>query len=228
MTKSTTVSAVSHSPSPSLSSSPSFRLLSHLTLPQQQQPDLNNNNNNTNAFEFHESDVVWSPSSSSDDDASELPSPSPSPSPSHASTSPPLHRHNTSGLYAALSDDQLPSVRRKPAVTPSQSAATAARTIPPVTVRRSSEHSPGFHQSAPVNVPVWLKNKSSGYLGFDDVVDDVAEEEDDNNNEMVPPHEIVARSYVTFSVFEGAGRTLKGRDMCLVRNAVFRKTGSRA
>ncbi|KAJ0653464.1 putative senescence regulator S40 [Helianthus annuus] len=226
MTKSTTVSAVSHSPSPSLSSSPSFRLLSHLTLPQQQQPDLNNNNNNTNAFEFHESDVVWSPSSSSDDDASELPSPSPSPS--HASTSPPLHRHNTSGLYAALSDDQLPSVRRKPAVTPSQSAATAARTIPPVTVRRSSEHSPGFHQSAPVNVPVWLKNKSSGYLGFDDVIDDVAEEEDDNNNEMVPPHEIVARSYVTFSVFEGAGRTLKGRDMCRVRNAVFRKTGSRA
>ncbi|KAF5765725.1 putative senescence regulator S40 [Helianthus annuus] len=223
MTKSTTVSAVSHSPSPSLSSSPSFRLLSHLTLPQQQQPDLNNNNNNTNAFEFHESDVVWSPSSSSDDDASELPSPSPSPS--HASTSPPLHRHNTSGLYAALSDDQLPSVRRKPAVTPSQSAATAARTIPPVTVRRSSEQSPGFHQSAPVNVPVWLKNKSSGYLGFDDVIDDVAEEEDDNNNEMVPPHEIVARSYVTFSVFEGAGRTLKGRDMCRVRNAVFRKTG---
>ncbi|MFS7949400.1 putative senescence regulator S40 [Helianthus anomalus] len=221
MTTSTTVSAVSHSPSPSLSSSPSFRLVSHLTLPQQQQPDLNNN---TNAFEFHENDVVWSSSSSSsDDDASELPSPSPSPS--HASTSLPLHRHNTSGLYAALSDDQLPSVRRKPAVTPSQSAATAARTIPPVTVRRSSEHSPGFHQSAPVNVPVWLKNKSSGYLGFNDVIDDVADVEDDNDNEMVPPHEIVARSYVTFSVFEGAGRTLKGRDMCRVRNAVFRKTG---
>ncbi|KAM0051706.1 putative tetratricopeptide-like helical domain superfamily [Helianthus debilis subsp. tardiflorus] len=45
-------------------------------------------------------------------------------SPSHASTSPPVHRHNTSGLYAALSDDQLPSVRRKPAVTLSQSADT--------------------------------------------------------------------------------------------------------
>ncbi|KAI3705874.1 hypothetical protein L1987_76123 [Smallanthus sonchifolius] len=42
---------------------------------------------------------------------------------------------------------------------------------------------------------------------------------------MIPPHEIVARSYVTFSVFEGAGRTPKGRDLCRVRNAVFQKTG---
>lgn len=43
--------------------------------------------------------------------------------------------------------------------------------------------------------------------------------------EMVPPHLIVARSHVTFSVFEGAGRTLKGRDLRRVRNAVFQKTG---
>ncbi|CAA6656363.1 unnamed protein product [Spirodela intermedia] len=40
------------------------------------------------------------------------------------------------------------------------------------------------------------------------------------------PHLIVARSHsTTFSVFEGVGRTLKGRDLRRVRNAVFQKTG---
>ncbi|KAI3750971.1 hypothetical protein L2E82_21931 [Cichorium intybus] len=210
MAKSTTASsiaAVSYSPTSSLSSSPTIRLLGQLTVPEKS-PDLNNGN------EFDESDVFWSSSS----EVSDIPSPS------NVSSSPPIHRQYNSGLYAALSDDQHPLVRRKPAMSPSQSAATAARTIPPVALRRSSEHSPGYHQSAPVNVPVWPKNKPINYLGqFDEVTDNVAEEEDDG--EMVPPHEIVARSYVTFSVFEGAGRTLKGRDLCRVRNAVFQKTG---
>ncbi|WKA07725.1 hypothetical protein VitviT2T_025509 [Vitis vinifera] len=45
---------------------------------------------------------------------------------------------------------------------------------------------------------------------------------------MLPPHEIVARSHVmTFSVVEGVGRTLKGRDLRRVRNAVFQKTENR-
>lgn len=176
-----------------------------------------------NGFEFHESDVVFS---SSFDDISVVPSPSlsPSPSPSNVSRSPPIHRHYTSGLYAALSNEQNNSVRRKPNITPSQSAVTAAREVLPVTVRRTSEH---YHQSAPVNVPVWPKNMSRKYLGqFDDVIDDDDDvDKDVGEEEMVPPHEIVARSYVTFSVFEGAGRTLKGRDLCRVRNAVFQKTG---
>uniref|UniRef100_A0A7N0U724 Uncharacterized protein n=1 Tax=Kalanchoe fedtschenkoi TaxID=63787 RepID=A0A7N0U724_KALFE len=44
---------------------------------------------------------------------------------------------------------------------------------------------------------------------------------------MLPPHEVVAaRSQtMTFSVFEGVGRTLKGRDLRRVRNAVFQQTG---
>lgn len=203
------ISAVSYSPSSSLSSSPTVRFLGHLTVPEKPS-DLNNGG----LEELHESDVVWSSSS----DVSDIPSPS------NVSSSPPIHRQYNSGLYAALSDDQHPLVRRKHAMSPSQSAATAARTIPPVALRRFSEHSAGYHQSAPVNVPVWPKNKPNNYLGqFDEVVDNVAEEEDEG--EMVPPHEIVARSYVTFSVFEGAGRTLKGRDLCRVRNAVFQKTG---
>lgn len=53
---------------------------------------------------------------------------------------------------------------------------------------------------------------------------------DDDEEEMLPPHEIVARGSgvsprTTFSVLEGVGRTLKGRDLRQVRNAVLRKTG---
>ncbi|CAN4121319.1 unnamed protein product [Withania somnifera] len=51
-----------------------------------------------------------------------------------------------------------------------------------------------------------------------------------DDDEMLPPHEIVARGSArspktTFSMLEGAGRTLKGRDLRRVRNAIFRQTG---
>ncbi|KAI4388370.1 hypothetical protein MLD38_000704 [Melastoma candidum] len=46
----------------------------------------------------------------------------------------------------------------------------------------------------------------------------------------LPPHEFIAkrlaRSHIwSFSVFEGAGRKLKGRDLSAVRHAVLTKTG---
>ncbi|KAK6944064.1 Senescence regulator S40 [Dillenia turbinata] len=84
-----------------------------------------------------------------------------------------------------------------------------------------------FHQSAPMNVPVLSQvMKSRKSTNFEDV--DV---DDDCDEEMLPPHEIVARGgsnrspKTTFSVLEGVGRTLKGRDLRQVRNAVWRKTG---
>jgi hypothetical protein len=53
------------------------------------------------------------------------------------------------------------------------------------------------------------------------------EESDDNeDDEMVPPHVVAARRHArSSSVLEGAGRTLKGRDLRRVRNAVLRQTG---
>ncbi|KAI3810049.1 hypothetical protein L1987_19656 [Smallanthus sonchifolius] len=65
-------------------------------------------------------------------------------------------------------------------------------------------------QSAPVNIP--------------DCYDD-----DDHGN-MMPPHEWIAQKLArnqisSFSVCEGAGRTLNGRDLSRVRNAVLTKTG---
>ncbi|KAK7300069.1 hypothetical protein RJT34_10901 [Clitoria ternatea] len=54
--------------------------------------------------------------------------------------------------------------------------------------------------------------------------------DDEYDDSKLPPHEFIAkrlaRSQISsFSVLEGAGRTLKGRDLSKVRNAVLTKTG---
>lgn len=59
---------------------------------------------------------------------------------------------------------------------------------------------------------------------------DEDEEEDDEYDFKLPPHEFIARRLArsqisSFSVLEGVGRTLKGRDLSKVRNAVLTKTG---
>ncbi|MCD7449674.1 hypothetical protein HAX54_001102 [Datura stramonium] len=82
-----------------------------------------------------------------------------------------------------------------------------------------------FQHSAPVNVPMMpRKAPRSGELA------DVEIDDDEGDDEMLPPHEIVARGSsrspkTAFSVLEGVGRTLKGRDLCQVRNGVLRHTG---
>ncbi|KDP20752.1 hypothetical protein JCGZ_21223 [Jatropha curcas] len=82
--------------------------------------------------------------------------------------------------------------------------------------------------SAPVNVPDWSK------ILRVDSVESLHESDDgfdDRDSEMVPPHEYLAREYARSkkmggaSVFEGVGRTLKGRDLRRVRDAVWSQTG---
>ncbi|XP_047968501.1 uncharacterized protein LOC125212383 [Salvia hispanica] len=81
--------------------------------------------------------------------------------------------------------------------------------------------------SAPVNVPDWSKiyrvdSVESLHDSDDGLIDD---------SEVVPPHEYLARQYASSrktaanSVFEGVGRTLKGRDLSRVRDAVWSQTG---
>ncbi|XP_022721037.1 uncharacterized protein LOC111278675 [Durio zibethinus] len=84
----------------------------------------------------------------------------------------------------------------------------------------------GHHMatSAPLNVPDWSK------IYRVDSVESI-HESDDDESDMVPPHEYLAREYARSkktggaSVFEGVGRTLKGRDMRRVRDAVWSQTG---
>ncbi|KAL6562248.1 hypothetical protein OROGR_003255 [Orobanche gracilis] len=80
--------------------------------------------------------------------------------------------------------------------------------------------------SAPMDVPDWSKiyrvDSVESLPDWDDSV---------NDSELVPPHEYLARVYARSrkmaanSVFEGVGRTLKGRDLSRVRDAVWSQTG---
>lgn len=79
-----------------------------------------------------------------------------------------------------------------------------------------------------MNVPILSAKARRRRREFDD--DDDDDEDDEEEEEMVPPHELVARNsaqspMLAYSVLEGIGRTLKGRDLRQVRNAVWRQTG---
>ncbi|KAL4292743.1 hypothetical protein HN51_043099 [Arachis hypogaea] len=119
----------------------------------------------------------------------------------------------------------------------SSSSSSSSRMIPAIPKPPSAHHdrmpqsSVMYHQSAPVNVPILSQAMMRRHRQFDDDddddVDDVTAEDDDV---MLPPHEIVARNsaqspMLACSVLEGVGRTLKGRDLRQVRNAVWRQTG---
>lgn len=121
------------------------------------------------------------------------------------------------------------------------SISSAARMIPRhSTTNPDTESRIPRRQSAPVKVPDWSKiygksNRSSQNSAFLDYGNDYGHDYDDDNDGdddvgMMPPHEWIAQKYArsqisSFSVCEGAGRTLKGRDLSRVRNAVLTKTG---
>ncbi|XP_039121456.1 uncharacterized protein LOC120258168 [Dioscorea cayenensis subsp. rotundata] len=177
-------------------------------------------------LELDEGDVVWS----SDDHSSPSSSPPILPEVRDRSYSPGSRRRpfpqEAIGLSALLaSGDDGPMVRRGlPVPAPAPAPASGEIGADGGGIGRA------VYGSAPVNVPAWPKGRARATMnGWDEEWDEYKkreEEEDDDDEEMVPPHVIVARSHVTrFSVCEGAGRTLKGRDLRRVRNAVFKQTG---
>ncbi|XP_010557316.1 PREDICTED: uncharacterized protein LOC104826363 [Tarenaya hassleriana] len=85
--------------------------------------------------------------------------------------------------------------------------------------------------TAPVNVPDWStilgeesrRRRVAGSYEEGDGRDDVS---GGGGGRWLPPHELLARRRMaSFSVHEGSGRTLKGRDLSRVRNAIFEITG---
>ncbi|KAL2524058.1 hypothetical protein Adt_09112 [Abeliophyllum distichum] len=89
-----------------------------------------------------------------------------------------------------------------------------------------SPSGPYMATSAPVNVPDWSTiyrvDSVESMHDSEDGLDDGTE------SELFPPHEYLARVYAgsrNNSVFEGVGRTLKGRDLSRVRDAVWSQTG---
>lgn len=92
--------------------------------------------------------------------------------------------------------------------------------------------------SLPVNIPDWSKilgscggsyrkEVSSVYFTAEcDVGEEEAEIAISGERRMVPPHELLDRNRAaSMSVHEGFGRTLKGRDLSRVRDAVWEITG---
>lgn len=135
------------------------------------------------------------------------------------------------GILAALfegdeEDGTQPLHRRVTAAGPPSWTATPA--IPPVARFSQSLPAERFYQSAPRSVPITAGKFGTWEMGGGGSVDGSDEEEGD---QMLPPHEIVARRssaaspFTSFSVLEGQGRTLKGRDLRRVRNAVLTRTG---
>ncbi|KAK8683947.1 hypothetical protein V6N13_039989 [Hibiscus sabdariffa] len=144
--------------------------------------------------------------------------------------------------YEGGKEDSSPTPRKPREYSSSSSAwrlPSAPRRIPRAGNSSSSsakhETKNAQQSSAPLNIPDWSKIYGHGNMdsssrkgawvdnGDDGMVDD-------DDDDMVPPHEWLAKKLArsqisSFSVCEGIGRTLKGRDLSKVRNAVLTKTG---
>ncbi|KAF5742171.1 hypothetical protein HS088_TW09G00213 [Tripterygium wilfordii] len=104
----------------------------------------------------------------------------------------------------------------------------SARVVHKIRAHDSVESPRGGHHmatSAPMNVPDWSKIYRVGSV--ESLPDSDDNGMDERDSEMVPPHVYLARSRKSsgMSVFEGVGRTLKGRDLRRVRDAVWSQTG---
>ncbi|KAK7359779.1 hypothetical protein VNO77_01744 [Canavalia gladiata] len=135
-------------------------------------------------------------------------------------------------------DDSVPKTTRACKESCDSSSAwrlpAAPRKIPRTNVLPSNSSDAPLVQlqgssSAPMDIPDWSKIYGKNCKkGSRDCVNNKCD--DDEDDDMVPPHEWIARKLArsqisSFSVCEGNGRTLKGRDLSKVRNAILTKTG---
>ncbi|XP_062224840.1 protein S40-4-like [Phragmites australis] len=118
---------------------------------------------------------------------------------------------------------------------PAELAAARARPIPASRAGRkkpldSRGAAPG---SLPMNIPDWQKILGVEYRNHHEGGWELDGDDDydygraaSGGATVIPPHELAWRSRAaSLSVHEGIGRTLKGRDLSRVRDAVWKKTG---
>ncbi|OEL32815.1 hypothetical protein BAE44_0006166 [Dichanthelium oligosanthes] len=133
-----------------------------------------------------------------------------------------------------------PSSSASPFLSSSAAAADPYTRSPPVAApsKPKPRGGGGGPASVPVNIPDWSKILGAEYAGscaaargwaaHDDAFAEDGSGCGSGGRRWVPPHEMLQcreRAAASFSVREGAGRTLKGRDLRRVRNAIWEKTG---
>jgi hypothetical protein len=123
-----------------------------------------------------------------------------------------------------------------------QAAAGWARPVPTSRAgagrKKPAADGSGAAGSLPMNIPDWQKILGVEYRDHYHAGEWEPDADDDDGRarggggggaEMVPPHELAWRGRAaSMSVHEGIGRTLKGRDLSRVRDAVWKKTGFEA
>ncbi|KAK1268229.1 hypothetical protein QJS04_geneDACA008339 [Acorus gramineus] len=94
--------------------------------------------------------------------------------------------------------------------------------------QRNNSNTLKTKESQPIEIPrnnkrPWKK------LEFCNFHRETSVEEEEEDYHGLPPHLVVSRrrrmKSMAFSVCTGHGRTLKGRDLCHVRNSILRMTG---
>ncbi|CAH9082290.1 unnamed protein product [Cuscuta europaea] len=109
---------------------------------------------------------------------------------------------------------------RKPSPS-SSSSSSSVWPLPRRLTQRKNCRVDDHKSTSPMKIPDWSSKI------YQEGNEEDGEEEDEG---MVPPHEYIARrlartQIASFSMCEGIGRTLKGRDLSKVRNAILTKTG---
>ncbi|KAL3620198.1 hypothetical protein CASFOL_035110 [Castilleja foliolosa] len=195
-------------------------------------------------LELSEHDIFNSPSGSSSPSSSHCSSPNPNPTRIIQNQSRGHH-----GILAALNDpslksrsgsDSRPVFNHKASTSASLSSSSstspassvrsptmmAPRRTPPMAAAPPVERTRFQPRSAPVNIPMMPVAMARRSRELEVIVPE--EEEEEMSGVVLPPHEVVAlrnTPMLACSVLEGAGRTLKGRDLRQVRNAIWRSTG---
>ncbi|CAO2824033.1 unnamed protein product [Amaranthus hypochondriacus] len=164
--------------------------------------------------EFTEADLFWSGENGiTDSDESTR-----YPYSSHSHRSLGFRRREKSGILAALPDDCVNGFK-----TPLRAIPKAPQCVSGEMIQSSPCQK--FQHSAPVNIPSTIMTRKKPKK-FGQLEERESRDGDGDDEETLPPHEIVAMKLKsTSSVLEGVGRTLKGRDLRQVRNAVWRQTG---
>jgi len=207
--------------------------------------------NNSSSLELNEDDVVFDidyshPSSSSPS----IPTPISNHNRHHYNhhqfqrKSSPLGPPDSFGLLAVLPENEespdagdYSNLLNDAPVSASSSSNSSPSSKPMLIVQRPPDRTPSwsspasdkFYHSAPMNVPMMssaMANRARRYAEEDAR----ALNEEEEFRSTMPPHEYLSRQLDfspmhSCSLFEGVGRTLKGRDMRQVRNAVLSQTG---